>query len=135
MRTAVGARRIPPDSAWPGPTREDEPNHSTTMDETVKTTQADAPEPTEGALEFSIEGMTCAGCSAAVERVVSRLEGVGKVSVNLMLNRAWVEPAELEGSEARTGSETEARTDALAEKVAAAVHMAGYTAHYEKKKS
>lgn len=99
------------------------------------TAMEDAPNPNEGALEFAIEGMTCAGCSAAVERVVSRVEGVGSVSVNLMLNRAWVEPAEPEGSEARTGAETEARTDALAAKVVEAVHMAGYTAHYEKKKS
>ena len=107
------------------------------------TATEDAPNPNEGALEFAIEGMTCAGCSAAVERVVSRVEGVGKASVNLMLNRAWVEPAEPEGSEARTGAETEARTeaeteartDALAAKVVEAVHMAGYTAHYEKKKS
>ena len=101
------------------------------MDETKMTATEDAPNPNEGALEFAIEGMTCAGCSAAVERVVSRVEGVGKASVNLMLNRAWVEPAEPEGSEART----EAQTDALAAKVVEAVHMAGYDAHYEKKKS
>ncbi|HBL41756.1 MAG TPA: heavy metal translocating P-type ATPase [Ruminococcaceae bacterium] len=33
---------------------------------------------------FQIEGMSCAACSASVERAVSRLEGVSAVSVNLL---------------------------------------------------
>ncbi len=33
---------------------------------------------------FQIEGMSCAACSASVERAVSRLEGVSSVSVNLL---------------------------------------------------
>lgn len=79
-------------------------------------------------MEFSIEGMTCAGCSAAVERAISRVEGVGTASVNLLLNRAQVVPA-------AAGSAGESALDALAESVVKAVDMAGYTAHYEKKKS
>jgi Cu+-exporting ATPase len=41
--------------------------------------------------EIGVEGMTCAACSAAVERVVKRLEGVASVSVNLATNRAAIE--------------------------------------------
>jgi Cu+-exporting ATPase len=37
-----------------------------------------------------IEGMSCAACSAAVERVLSRLEGVTEASVNLATERAAV---------------------------------------------
>jgi len=33
--------------------------------------------------QFNIEGMTCAACSAAVERITSKLEGVEKSEVNL----------------------------------------------------
>lgn len=34
--------------------------------------------------KFNVEGMSCAACSASVERVVSRLDGVSSVSVNLL---------------------------------------------------
>ena len=34
--------------------------------------------------KFSVTGMTCAACSAGIERAVSRLDGVEKVSVSLM---------------------------------------------------
>ncbi len=37
--------------------------------------------------------MTCAACSARVERVLSRVDGVGSASVNLALERAEVVPA------------------------------------------
>lgn len=37
--------------------------------------------------EFAVDGMTCAACSAAVERVARRLEGVESVSVNLVTGR------------------------------------------------
>ena len=34
---------------------------------------------------FAVTGMTCAACSAHVERAVGKLNGVEQVSVNLML--------------------------------------------------
>lgn len=40
---------------------------------------------------FNVTGMSCAACSAAVERAVSRLDGVSEVSVNLMSNDMTVE--------------------------------------------
>jgi len=33
--------------------------------------------------EMTVTGMTCASCSARVEKVVGKLEGVAKASVNL----------------------------------------------------
>ncbi|MFV0363860.1 MAG: heavy metal translocating P-type ATPase [Suipraeoptans sp.] len=36
--------------------------------------------------QFNVEGMTCAACSSAVERVTSKLEGVDDSSVNLTTN-------------------------------------------------
>jgi Cu+-exporting ATPase len=41
--------------------------------------------------EIDVEGMTCAACSAAVERAVKKLEGVRSASVNLTTNRASLE--------------------------------------------
>ncbi|MFY9482453.1 MAG: heavy metal translocating P-type ATPase [Tissierellaceae bacterium] len=38
-----------------------------------------------------IEGMTCAACSTRVEKVLNRLDGVSKASVNLSTNKALVE--------------------------------------------
>ncbi len=40
---------------------------------------------------YIISGMSCAACSASVERVVSRLEGVTACTVNLMTERMTVE--------------------------------------------
>ena len=40
---------------------------------------------------FEIEGMTCAACSARIEKVVSKMNGVGAVNVNLATGRAAVE--------------------------------------------
>ena len=37
--------------------------------------------------ELGVEGMTCASCSAAVERALKKLEGVNNPSVNLATNR------------------------------------------------
>ena len=34
--------------------------------------------------KFSVTGMTCAACSAGIERTVSRLDGVLKADVSLM---------------------------------------------------
>ena len=36
--------------------------------------------------KFRVEGMTCSACSAAVEREVSKVEGVHSVAVNLLTN-------------------------------------------------
>ncbi len=41
-------------------------------------------------LEMSIEGMTCAACSARVEKVLNRIPGVTNAAVNLAANRATV---------------------------------------------
>ena len=38
--------------------------------------------------ELGVEGMTCASCSAAVERALKKLDGVSDPSVNLATNRA-----------------------------------------------
>lgn len=34
--------------------------------------------------KFEVNGMSCAACSASVERMVSAINGVSKVEVNLM---------------------------------------------------
>jgi len=41
--------------------------------------------------DLSIDGMHCAACSAAIERSVSKLEGVSLIEVNLLTNSAHVE--------------------------------------------
>lgn len=60
--------------------------------------------------KFSVTGMSCAACSARVERAVSKLEGVESVSVSLLTNSMGVE-----------GS-------ASAEEIIKAVEEAGYGA-------
>jgi len=45
-------------------------------------------------LSLRITGMTCASCSASVEKLVGRVDGVNSVSVNLPLESASVELAE-----------------------------------------
>ena len=42
-------------------------------------------------IELRIRGMTCASCSAAVERAVGKLPGVRSVSVNLATDKARIE--------------------------------------------
>lgn len=42
------------------------------------------------ATTFNVEGMTCSACSATIERIVGRMDGVEKVSVNLIMNTAIV---------------------------------------------
>lgn len=44
-----------------------------------------------GRLDFAISGMTCASCSAIVEKVLGKLEGVSAVNVNLATESATVE--------------------------------------------
>lgn len=38
---------------------------------------------------FNIEGMTCAACARAVERVTRKLEGVSNANVNLGYGEAY----------------------------------------------
>ena len=40
---------------------------------------------------YRIDGMTCAACSAAVERITKRLDGVSSVSVNLSMKKMQIE--------------------------------------------
>jgi len=57
--------------------------------------------------EVGVEGMTCAACSAAVERSVKKLPGVEGASVNLTTNRLDVEydPASVKLSEIKSAVE------------------------------
>jgi len=41
-------------------------------------------------LDLSIEGMTCAACSARIEKVVSKLDGVHQATVNLTMERGHI---------------------------------------------
>ena len=41
--------------------------------------------------KFDVTGMSCAACSAAVERAVNKLEGVQAAQVNLLANSMQVE--------------------------------------------
>lgn len=41
-------------------------------------------------LNFNVEGMTCASCSAIIERMVSKIDGVENITVNLATNKAHV---------------------------------------------
>ena len=42
-------------------------------------------------LKFQVMGMTCAACSARVEKVVSQVEGVQRAEVNLLAGKLAVE--------------------------------------------
>lgn len=65
-------------------------------------------------LKFNVEGMSCAACSASVERVVRRIEGVDAASVNLLAKLLVVDTDVTDGE--------------LAEKICAAVAKAGFSA-------
>jgi Cu+-exporting ATPase len=69
-------------------------------------------EPSVGTLRFAIGGMTCASCSARVERALGRVPGVTSATVNLATEQASVS--------VRAGTEPRA--------LVAAVEQAGYTA-------
>ena len=43
--------------------------------------------------QYTVTGMSCAACSARVEKVVSQLEGVTSCSVSLLTNSMGVEGA------------------------------------------
>lgn len=49
------------------------------------------PDASQKTLELQIDGMTCAACSAAVERFVKKLPGVSSAQVNLTTNRGIFE--------------------------------------------
>ena len=65
-------------------------------------------------LKFTIEGMSCAACSASVERVTRRLDGVSEASVNLLAKTLFIEA---DGDAAD-----------VSERVCAAVKKAGFSA-------
>ncbi len=71
-------------------------------------------------LKFDIEGMSCAACSAAVERAVSKLDGIESAQVNLAAKLLTVEA-------------DENKTDS--EKIIAAVTKAGFTASLRRDKA
>ena len=65
-------------------------------------------------VKFSVEGMSCAACSASVERVSKRVEGVTNAEVNLLAKTLVVE--------------CEKDTPELRQKIITAVEKAGFTA-------
>lgn len=66
--------------------------------------------------QFNVTGMSCAACSARVEKAVSALEGIESVSVNLLTNSMMVEG------------------DAVVKDIIDAVEKAGYGANLKSKK-
>lgn len=40
--------------------------------------------------QFNVTGMTCAACSARVEKAVGKLPGVDKIAVNLLKTAWWL---------------------------------------------
>ena len=69
----------------------------------------------ESQLLLSVTGMTCSACVASVERVLSNVDGVVSVSVNLPLEKATV-------------SLSDATVDARQAACIAAVEAAGFGA-------
>lgn len=65
-------------------------------------------------IKFNVEGMSCAACSASVEKVSGRVEGVTKAEVNLLAKTLFVE--------------CDSDTPELREKICAAVEKAGFSA-------
>ena len=63
--------------------------------------------------KFNITGMTCAACSAHVEKAVQAVEGVQTVSVNLLMNNMVAEY----------------ENPATAQTICQAVEAAGLTVH------
>ena len=70
-------------------------------------------------LKFDITGMTCAACSARVEKVTAAVPGVDKVEVNLLAGTMQVQSADM----------------ACTEQIIAAVQNAGYGAAVQGKKT
>lgn len=42
-------------------------------------------------ITLGVSGMTCSACSSAIERHLSKQDGIASVSINLILNSAMVE--------------------------------------------
>lgn len=61
------------------------------IDSLVKTIEKTGYEVPAEKTTLLVEGMTCAACSARVEKVLNRLDGVIKANVNLSTNKAIVE--------------------------------------------
>lgn len=74
----------------------------------------------ENDLTFDIDGMHCTGCSAAVEKAVSGLEGVTDVNVNLAAGKAYI----------RFNPQI-IQPDTIADRI----ENAGYTVVFQKKKT
>ena len=70
----------------------------------------------EKKLDFTVGGMHCAACSSRIERVVGRMEGVEKISVNLAAASAEVWPRAEVGTGAGDGAELQKQ---IMERVAA----------------
>src|SRR5688572_27764911 len=67
--------------------------HATHERRPAAKTAADAPATPAGAtgtVTIPVDGMTCAACSARVQRALQRAPGVADASVNLMLRNAVV---------------------------------------------
>ena len=56
------------------------------------------PAPVPGAVEFDISGMTCAACSARLEKVLAKVPGVTAANVNLALERATIRGTDLDNA-------------------------------------
>ena len=69
-------------------------------------------------LKFKVYGMTCAACSARVQKVTEKVDGVGKVEVNLL---AGAMAAEVDNAD-------------VAHRIMEAVERAGYRAELPGKK-
>ncbi|MDR3441008.1 heavy metal translocating P-type ATPase [Telmatospirillum sp.] len=65
-------------------------------DTLVVPASADSADRTVATIDLNVTGMTCAACSARVEKVLSRLPGVDGASVNLATERARVRFVETE---------------------------------------
>ena len=81
--------------------------------------------------QYEVTGMSCAACSARVEKAVSKIEGVTSCSVNLLTNSMGVEGAVdaqtvIEAVEAAgyKAAEKESRTG---QEAAAAIGSVSYT--------
>lgn len=59
----------------------------------MSTPRATAAPASPATISLPIEGMTCASCVGRVEAALSRVEGVGSVSVNLATERADIRPS------------------------------------------
>ena len=53
--------------------------------------QAEAAVQLGGQVSFKIEGMSCVNCASAIEKAFSRVDGIGKVSINFSLEKGFVE--------------------------------------------